>query len=120
MRRLLASRIRTVAAVAIGIALITGAQIRLRAQDRVLGKQDIIVLGFGLTVAPAHQVVPKDIATIVSTFLHASNEVGDPPPFAPSAIVRGTLRGPGAPGGIELTAGPNSPFNIPPLSVPGL
>jgi len=41
------------------------------AQDRFLGREDIVLLGLGLRVEPDHQVVPRDIATIVSTFLSA-------------------------------------------------
>lgn len=37
----------------------------------VLGRDDIRLLGAGLRVTPARQVVPKDIASIVSTFLQA-------------------------------------------------
>src|SRR5690242_10825775 len=91
-----------------------------RAQDRFLGKDDIILLGLGLTAQPDHQVVPKDVATIVSTFLAAGTPPGTLPPFAPDAIVKATLRGPSAPNGLDLTAAPNAPFNIPPLGVPGV
>jgi hypothetical protein len=91
------------------------------AQDRFLGKQEIVLLGFGLRVEPDRQVVPKDIATIVSTFLQApGTPPGDVPPFAPDAVVRATLRGPGAGSGIELTAAANTPFNIPPLGIAGI
>src|SRR4029077_16852789 len=77
--------------------------------------------GIGLTVAPAQQTVPKDIATIVSTFLQAPNQPGvQLPPFAPNAVVMATLSGPSLPTPVDLTIQPNSPFNIPPLSVAGI
>ena len=77
--------------------------------------------GLGLRVEPDHQVVPRDIATIVSTFLSAPTPpAGQLAPFAPDAIVKGTLRGPGVGNGLELTATPNSPFNIPPLGTAGV
>ncbi|MEQ1872012.1 MAG: hypothetical protein ABL961_18505, partial [Vicinamibacterales bacterium] len=97
------------------------AEVRLQAQDRFLAKEDIVLLGLGLRVEPERQVVPKDIATIVSTFLNAATPpAGQLLPFAPDAVVKGTLRGPGVGNGLGLTATPNSPFNIPPLSVPGI
>ena len=89
--------------------------------NRTLGREDILLLGAGLTVEPARQTVPKDIATIVSTFLSAPNLPNQPlPPFAPDALVKATLRGPSYSGPIEITARPNTPFNIPPLSVAGI
>ena len=89
--------------------------------NAVLGRDDIRLLGAGLRVTPARQVVPKDIATIVSTYLQAPTLPDSPlPPFAPDAIVRGTLRGPGFAKPIEITARPNTPFNLPPFSVAGL
>ena len=54
---------------------------------RFLGKEDIRLYGLGLKVEPAEQTVPKDIATIVSTFLQAPTTPGDLPPFAPDAEV---------------------------------
>jgi hypothetical protein len=111
---------RAAAMFAIALAVVVCASTGLRAQDRFLGKEDIRLYGFGLRVEPDHQVVPKDIATIVSTFLSAPTPPGELKPFSADAIVRGTLRGPGvAQAGQELTAAPNTPFNIPPLSIAG-
>ncbi len=45
---------------------------------------------------------------------------GNLPPFAPDAVIKATLRGPTFPTPIELTAKPNTPFNIPPLTVAGM
>jgi hypothetical protein len=88
--------------------------------DRYLGKEDIRLLGAGLRVAPATQTVPKDIATIVSTFLQAPALPDQPlPAFAPDAIVKGILRGPGFARPIEITTRPNTPFNLPPFPVAG-
>ncbi|MGE5199651.1 MAG: hypothetical protein ACM3H9_08425, partial [Rhodospirillaceae bacterium] len=91
------------------------------AQDgRFLAREDIILYGLGLRVEPATQTVPKDIATIVSTFLQAPQQPQGLPPFAPDAVVKATLRGPGLPNALELAVQPNSPFNIPPLTVAGV
>ncbi|MBI5756420.1 MAG: hypothetical protein HZA12_05785 [Nitrospirae bacterium] len=39
------------------------------AEARFLGSEEIILYGVGLKVEPAQQVVPKDMATIVSTYM---------------------------------------------------
>src|SRR5262245_35143077 len=88
--------------------------------SRFLAKADILLYGITLKVEPAEQTVPKDIATIVSTFLQAPALVGDLPPFAPDAVVMARLRGPSFAKPLELTTAPNTPFNIPPLKVAGL
>jgi hypothetical protein len=88
---------------------------------RVLGREDILLYGLGLRVEPATQVVPKDIATIVSPFLQAPALPGTTlPPFDPDAEVRATLRGPSLAAPVELSVRPNTPFTIPPLTVPGV
>ncbi len=64
---------------------------------------------------------PRDIATIVSTFLSAATQPPNgAPPFAPDALIKATLRGPGVGNGLALTAAPNTAFNIPPLSTAGI
>ena len=88
-------------------------------QGRFLGREDILLYGLGLRVDPATQTVPKDIATIVSTYLQAPQAVDGLPPFAPDAVVKATLRGPGLPTPLDLQTSPNSPFSIPPLAVAG-
>ena len=90
------------------------------AQERTLGREDILLLGVGMRVEPATQVVPRDIATIVSTFLQAETPPSGLPAFAPDAVVKGTLRGPEVPLGRELVTTPNTPFAIPPLTVAGI
>ncbi len=110
-------------AVALLIVLGTmGAPLQAQRSGRFLAREDIVLLGLGLTVTPAHQTVPKDIATIVSTFLGAANQPGSLPPFGPDAVIKGTLRGPSLPAPLELSISPGSTalFNIPPLSVPGI
>ncbi len=87
---------------------------------RFLTSEQIRLYGIGLRVEPGEQTVPKDIATIVSTFLQAPSGPGDLPPFAPDAEVRATLRGPSFAGPVELRATPNSPLNVPPLTVAGI
>src|SRR5262245_31223401 len=113
-------RARTALTVWLLTLAVMASQVPVRAQDRFLAKEDIVLLGLGLTVQPSRQVVPKDVATIVSTFLSAGAPPQSLPPFAPDAIVKATLRGPGAPNGLDLTASPNTPFTIPPLGVAGL
>ena len=113
------SRMSRIACLAAGLvlALSNGA---LAQSDRMLGKEDIRLLGAGLRVTPATQTVPKDIATIVSTFLQAPSLPTEAlPPFAPDAVVKGLLRGPGFAKPIEITTRPNTPFTLPPFSVAG-
>src|SRR4051812_15069916 len=117
------ARRRIASLLAVFAVMATTGELRLHAQsgDRFLAKEEIVLLGLGMRVEPEHQVVPKDIATIVGTFLSAAvPPAGTVSPFAPDAIVKAVLRGPGAPNGIELSAPPNSPINIPPLGVPGI
>ena len=88
---------------------------------RFLGREEIRVLGLGLRVEPERQTVPKDVATIVSSFLQLPPSQNDEvSPFAPGTVLKATLRGPSLTAPLELTAAPNTPFNIPPLSVPGI
>lgn len=92
------------------------------AQDRparFLGHEDIVLYGIGLKVEPSHQTLPKDIATIVSTYLQTPQLPANVPPFAPDAVIKATLRGPSFATPQELTIAPNTPFNIPPLTVAG-
>ena len=65
---------------------------------RFLGKEDILFYGIGLKVDPAQQTVPKDIATIVSTYLQAPNLPDGVPALSPDTEVRATLAGPSSPG----------------------
>jgi hypothetical protein len=104
------------------LALVAGAGTRpAAAQDapRFLAKEDILLYGLGLKVEPSQQTVPKDIATIVSTYLQAPQLPTGVPGFAPDAQVFATLRGPSFQQPVELHAAPNTPFNIPPLNIAG-
>ena len=87
---------------------------------RFLAKEQIVLYGIGLKAEPARQVVPRDIATIVSTFLQAPTLPDGVHGFAPDAEVRATLRGPSFSGPQELIVRPNTPFQIPPLTVAGV
>lgn len=90
-------------------------------EGRFLTREEIRLYGLNLTVAPPEQVVPKDIATIVSTFLQAPTPPGQTvSPFSPDAEVRATLRGPSLAAPIELAVKPGNPFNIPALKVAGV
>src|SRR4051794_36987740 len=86
---------------------------------RFLAKEDILLYGLGLKVEPAQQTVPKDIATIVGTYVQAPQLPDNLPAFAADAEVVATLRGPSLQQPVELRVKPNSPFNIPPLGVAG-
>ena len=102
------------------LAAVLAGALPAHAQPRVLAREDILLYGIGLKVEPATQTVPKDFATIVSAFLQAPQlPPGSLPPFGPDAEVRATLRGPSFAQPIELVAAPNSPLQIPVLSVPG-
>ena len=118
MRRNLLARIVWTALL---LALASSGTVQVSAQqkDRFLAKEDILLFGLGLKIEPAQQTVPKDIATIVSTMFVAPQLPGNLPPFAPDALIKGTLRGPTFFSPIELTTKPNTPFNIPPLTVAG-
>src|SRR5688572_9972900 len=113
---------RHITAVLAAVLTVTaGVSLSAQRQGRFLAKEDIILLGLGLRVEPAHQTVPKDIATIVSTFLQSSAQPGaEAPPFAPGAVIKGTLRGPSFAQPMDLETAPNTPFNIPPLGVKGV
>jgi hypothetical protein len=114
------TRRRICGSIALVCAVLT-ATTRTAAQSRFLARADILLYGIALKVEPSDQTVPKNIATIVSTFLTAPSQVGDNlPPFAPDAIVMATLRGPSFQAPLDLTTAPNTPFNIPPLPVAGL
>ena len=106
-------------ALALALGLCASASVGLRAQGRFLSRADIVVAGLGLRVEPAVQTVPKGFATIVSTFLQGSQDPGALLPFGPDAEVRATLRGPSFAQAIDLVTRPNTPFNIPLLTVPG-
>src|SRR3712207_5703977 len=73
----------------LGVPAVVSAQ-----TGRGLGREEIRLYGLGLKVEPAQQTVPRDVATIVPTFLQAPQEPDGLPPFAADAEVRGTLRGP--------------------------
>jgi hypothetical protein len=119
MRHILRRLIRRSVYISVTLALAATCTSNLHGQDRFLGKEDIILLGVGMRVEPATQVVPRDIATVVSTFLQAETPPNGLPAFSPDAVVKGTLRGPELPLGRELTTAPNTPFAIPPLSIAG-
>jgi len=88
---------------------------------RFLAREDIVLYGMQLSAAPAKQTVPKNIATIVSTFMQVPTlPAGQIPPLPADATVKATLRGPGLPDPVELSVAANSPFTIPPMTVPGI
>ncbi len=106
---------------AIGMGLVFSANPTRADQGRWLAREQILLYGLGLKVEPEHQTVPKDIATIVSTYLQA-------PAMPPSSLfpspkdveVRATLRGPSLSSPVQLVTPLNEPFEIPPLQRAGL
>ncbi|HMC78364.1 MAG TPA: CARDB domain-containing protein, partial [Vicinamibacterales bacterium] len=120
------SRINRIAsrwiAACVPVLLLAWSATALQAQSapqRVLGRDEILLYGIGLKVEPGYQTVPKDIATIVGTFLQAPSLPSGVSPFAAGAEVVATLRGPSFQAPVELRVRPNTPFNIPALTVPG-
>ncbi len=113
--------VRFAAALTAALALLAPARPADAGQQpaRFLAKEDILLYGLGLKVEPAQQTVPKDIATIVGTYVQAPQLPDNLPAFAADAEVVATLRGPSLPQPLELHVKPNSPFNIPPLGVAG-
>jgi hypothetical protein len=103
----------------VGIQLSTGPA--LADEGRWLGQEQILLYGLGLRVEPEHQTVPKDIATIVSTYLQAPDVIpGGVLPIPGDAEVRATLRGPSLPGPMDLVTRVNEHFDIPPLQLAGI
>lgn len=88
---------------------------------RWLAQEQILLYGLGLRAEPAHQTVPKNIATIVSTYLQAPDTIPDGTlPVPEDTEVRATLRGPSLPGPIELVTKVNEHFEIQPLQMAGI
>ena len=102
-------------------ALLAVSPLAAQTPGRFLGKEEILLYGLGLRVEPATQTVPKDIATIVCTYLQAPS---DPGPSCrrsrPTPWSRPRCAGRASPTPLDLTTKPNTPFNIPPLTVPGI
>ncbi|MEQ1871645.1 MAG: hypothetical protein ABL961_16640, partial [Vicinamibacterales bacterium] len=108
---------RAIGTAALAIAACVGAS-SARADD---AKEQIHLYGIKLTAAPAKQVVPRDIATIVSTLLQSPTlPGGTSSPIPEDAEVRATLRGPSLEKDLELVTTPNGQFKIPPLTVAGI
>lgn len=119
------SSLRTYGRFYVAILLITGillpSGITLADQGRWLAQEQILLYGLGLRAEPAHQTVPKDIATVVSTYLQTPDSIPDGTlPIPEDAEVRATLRGPSLPEPVELATGVNGHFDIPPLHIAGI
>ena len=93
----------------------------VRASDsRWLTSEQIMLYGLGLKVDPEHQTVPKDIATIVSTYLQSPDlSAGTVLPIPDDIQVKATLRGPSLQTHMEMSTDVNGYFNIPPLAKAG-
>ncbi len=91
------------------------------AEGRWLAEEQILLYGLGLRAEPEHQTVPKDIATVVSTFLQAPDTIPQGVlPIPADAEVHATLRGPSLPGPVELVTRVNEHFEISPLQRAGI
>lgn len=98
------------------------------AQDPVLARSRIIITGGGISISPAHQVVPRNMATIVETVFAvpggSSNGNGDhadlAAAFPPDAILVAELIGPSLGAPVTLTTRAGEPFRIQPLAISGL
>jgi len=90
-------------------------------EGRWLAQEQILLYGLGLNVEPAHQTVPKDIATIVSTYLQAPDSIPEGTlPIPEDAEVRATLRGPSLSQPVELVTRVNEHFEIQPFQLAGI
>ena len=90
-------------------------------QGRLLAQEQILLYGLGLNAEPAHQTVPKDIATVVSTYLQAPDSIPDGTLSIPEdAEVRATLRGPSLSQPVELVTRVNEHFEIQPFQIAGI
>ena len=105
--------------------------VRAHAQQfPVLAREQILVTSVQLLASPDHQVVPRNIATTVTTQLiapavPASGTNGFTSAdllqvIPPDALVLAELRGPAFGTPVALVARPNEPFKIQPLAVTGL
>ena len=91
------------------------------AERRWLAEEQILLYGLGLRAEPEHQTVPKDIATVVSTYLQAPDTIPQGVlPIPADAQVYATLRGPSLPGPVELVTRVNAHFEISPLQRAGI
>ena len=90
-------------------------------EGRWLAQEQILLYGLGLKAEPEHQTVPKDIATIVSTYLQAPDSIPDGTlPIPEDAEVRATLRGPSLSQPVELVTRVNEHFEIQPFQLAGI
>ena len=90
-------------------------------EGRWLAQEQIILYGLGLKAEPAHQTVPKNIATIVSTYLQAPDSIPEGTlPIPEDAEVRATLRGPSLSQPVELVTRVNEHFEIQPFQLAGI
>jgi hypothetical protein len=108
---------------------------RLAAQeDPPLARARILITGGGLLVSPAHQVVPRNTATIVETRVgvpgestnatdtnggDGTNDATPTPELPPDALVVAELVGPAFGTPVAMAVRPGEPFKIPPLALSG-
>ena len=84
---------------------------RAEAEDAVLARSRIIITGGGIAISPAHQVVPRNIATIVETVFGVPGENGNGTEanedlraaFPADAILVAELVGPSVGSAVTLT-----------------
>ncbi|MGB2715170.1 MAG: Ig-like domain-containing protein [Vicinamibacterales bacterium] len=96
--------------------------------DPILARSKIIITGGGIAISPAHQVVPRNIATIVETVFGVPGENGNGPEanddlraaFPADAILVAELVGPSLGQAVTLTTRAGEPFKVQPLAIAGL
>ncbi|MGA9752246.1 MAG: carboxypeptidase regulatory-like domain-containing protein [Acidobacteriota bacterium] len=85
---------------------------RLAAQSAPWVTGDVAITGTSLTVFPSQQTVPLNVPTVVQTTYGGAQ-------IPEGAVVEGDLSGPAFQTQQPLSAKPNEPFQIPPISVAG-
>ncbi len=110
------------ALLAMAIVMVTAAPVSYaQTPGRFLGREDILLYGIGLQGrARAADGAARTSRRSSARSCRRRRCPTALPPFAPDAVVAATLRGPSFATPRELTAQPNTPFEIPPLTVAGM
>ena len=123
------SRSVGMSALAVVLCLVQGLAIHAQEPaDPILARSRIIITGGGIAISPAHQVVPRNIATIVETVFGVPGENGNGTEanddlraaFPADAILVAELVGPSLGAAVTLTTRAGEPFKIQPLAISGL
>lgn len=112
---------RAMAALAAALCVVRPAVSRAQVgPDPVLAREQIIITAAGMTVQPAHQVVPRNTATIITTRVEGPGQPGLAPALPSDALVTAELRGPSFSSPVAFSARPGESITIPPLAISGL